>query len=116
MNPVRNSVMQKLNKNNNGISNGVRLALFFTKGVSLKLWKEVGNFDREIKPYKKLLNYFNDVYFLTYGKNEPKVEKIEVLPVSAFRKELKNIDIFKTNQLSGSWNAVIAKKSTVFCI
>ena len=86
-----------------------KLALFFTRGVSLKLWKKVGMFEREIKPYEKLSSYFEDIYFLSYGKNE-KLKGIKVLPVSGFRKELKDIDIFKTNQLSGSWNAVIAKK------
>ena len=88
----------------------MKLALFFTRGVSLKFWKEIGSFDREVKPYQKLLDYFDDIYFLTHGKNEPKLEKIKVLPVSCFRKELKDIDIFKTNQVSGSWNAVLAKK------
>jgi len=86
-----------------------KLALFFTRGVSLKLWKEVGMFDREVKPYRKLLNYFDDIYFLSYGQNE-RCENFKVLPVSGFRKELRNVDILKTNQLSGSWNAVIAKK------
>lgn len=87
-----------------------KLALFFTRGVSLKLWEKIGNLDREIKPYRKLLNYFDDIYFLTYGKNEQKRKGFKILPVSIFRKELRNIDVFKTNQVSGSWNAVIAKK------
>lgn len=89
----------------------MKLALFFTRGVSLEYWKkEIGSFDREIKPYKKLLDYFDDIYFLTYGKKEKDLEGIKVLPVSGFRKELKDVDILKTNQVSGSWNAVIAKK------
>lgn len=88
----------------------MKLALFFTHNVSLKLWKETGNLDREIKPYKELLNYFEKIYFLTYGKSEPEIKNINVLPVSIFRKDLKDIDIFKTNQLNGSWKAVIAKK------
>ncbi|MBU2544891.1 glycosyltransferase family 4 protein [Patescibacteria group bacterium] len=88
----------------------MKLALFFTRGASLKLWKETGNLDREIKPYKRLLDRFEKIYFLTYGKNESSLGNIKVLPVSPFRKELKDVDIFKTNQMSGSWNAVIAKK------
>ena len=88
----------------------MKLALFFTRGVSVELWKKVGMLDREIKPYKKLLSYFDEIYFLTYKKNEPKIEGIKILPVSAWRSELKDVDIFKTNQISGSWNAVLAKK------
>ena len=88
----------------------MKLALFFTHNVSLKFWKETGNLDREIKPYQKLLNYFEKIYFLTYGQNESDIDEIKVLPISIFRKELKDIDIFKTNQLNGSWKAVIAKK------
>jgi len=88
----------------------MKLALFFTKGVSLGIWEKVGNLDREVKPYKKLLDYFDEIYFLTYDNRSYLFEGIKVLPMSVFRKELKNIDIFKTNQMDGSWKAVIAKK------
>ncbi len=87
----------------------MKLALFFTHNVSLDFWKKTGNLDREIKLYEKLLNYFEKIYFLTYGQNES-LNEITVLPVSSFRKELKDVDIFKTNQMNGSWKAVIAKK------
>jgi len=87
----------------------MNLGLFFTNNVSLKIWEKTGNLNREIKPYKRLLSYFEKIYFFTYGKDEPKLENIEVLPANIFNKELKNIDVFKTNQLNGSWKAVIAK-------
>ena len=87
----------------------MNLGLFFTNNVSLKNWEKTGDLDRELKLYERLLSYFEKIYFFTYGKNEPKLENIEVLPVKIFNKELKNIDIFKTNQLNGSWKAVIAK-------
>ena len=93
----------------------MKLALFFTKGVSLRIWEKVGNLDREVKPYKKLLNYFNEIYFLTYDNKSYLFEGIKVLPMSVFRKELKNIDIFKTNQMYGSWKAVIAKIGRASC-
>lgn len=32
----------------------VTLTLFFTGGVSLKTWSEVGNLDRELELYKKI--------------------------------------------------------------
>lgn len=93
----------------------MKLALFFTTGVSLKTWEKVGSLAREIKPYQELAKYFDEIYFLTYGKDEPVLAslkgcEIRVLPASIFRKELKNIDIFKTNQINGSWKAVLAKK------
>jgi len=87
----------------------MKLGLFFTNNVSLKDWEKIGSLDREVKPYKKLLDYFEKIYFFTYGKNEPKLENIEVLPAGIFNKELKNIDVFKSNQMNGSWKAVIAK-------
>ena len=87
----------------------MNLGLFFTNNVSLKDWQKIGNLDREVKPYQRLLNYFDKIYFLTYGQDEPKLKGIEVLPAKIFNKEYRKIDIFKTNQLNGSWRAVIAK-------
>jgi glycosyltransferase involved in cell wall biosynthesis len=87
----------------------MRLGLFFTNNVSLRNWEKTGNLDREVKLYQRLSSYFEKIYFFTYGKNEPKLEGIEVLPAKIFNKELKNIDIFKTNQVNGSWKAVMAK-------
>ena len=106
-----------------------RLALFFTYKVSLKTWEGIGNFDREIKPYKELAKYFKEIYFFTYGDKEdlkyqyllpenikifPKKLKLPSIPYSLFlpllyRKELKNIDILKTNQMSGAWTVVLTK-------
>lgn len=87
----------------------MKLGLFFTNNVSLKSWEKIGNFSREIKPYKRLLGHFDKIFFLTYGKDEPLVPGIEILPASIFNKELKNIDVFKTNQINGSQKAVLAK-------
>jgi glycosyltransferase involved in cell wall biosynthesis len=88
----------------------MKLALFFTNNVSLESWQKTGNLDREVKPYQRLLNYFEKIYFLTYGNNEPEIKNIKVLPAIIFNKEFKKIDVFKTNQLNGSWKAVIAKR------
>ncbi len=107
----------------------MKLALFFTRGVSLKIWDEVGSLNREIKPYQRLAKYFDEIFFLTYG-NKDDFEyqnflpgNVKVLPNEwripsliysfllpfLYRKELKKADIFKTNQMHGSWAAVIAK-------
>jgi glycosyltransferase involved in cell wall biosynthesis len=105
------------------------LALFFTAGVSLKTWHDTGMIEREVAIYNRLSRYFKQIYFFTYGNRDDLefghylAENIRVIPargVSHFalysfllpfihRKILKNADIFKTNQMLGSWSAVIAK-------
>lgn len=107
----------------------MKLALFFTKGISLRIWEEVGHLDREIKPYQRLAKDFDKIFFLTYGgKDDLKYqnflpENIKILPNKwglpsflysfllpfFYWKELKNTYILKTNQMAGSWAAVIAK-------
>jgi len=105
------------------------LALFFTAGVSLKTWHDIGMIDREVAVYNELSKYFKHLYFFTYGDNDDLkfqhylTENITIVPsrytfnllLYSFMlpfihcKILKNIDIFKTNQMLGSWSAVIAK-------
>jgi glycosyltransferase involved in cell wall biosynthesis len=118
----------------------MELALFFTRGVSLKLWLDTGLFDREKQLYEEHLRrgYFRKVYWLTYGKKDAELAKqlklsgqldrrIEVLPMSYLfcgylgtllysflmpvihYARLSNCDILKTNQMDGSWSAVLAK-------
>ena len=48
----------------------MKLALFFTRGISLKIWEKVGNLNREIKLYKELTQYFDEIFFLTYESND----------------------------------------------
>lgn len=110
--------------------NSKKLALFFTVGISLQTWEKVGNIEREIKPYIKLAENYSEVYFFTYGDSEDEKiikkysNKIKVcykknkldnkiyslLIPFLYKKELKKIDVYKTNQMSGAWTAVIAKK------
>lgn len=105
-------------------------SLFFTRGISLKKWDEIGVLEREIKPYQKLAESFDAVYIFTYGgetdreyqklfpKNVFIVNKPKSIPVFLYsfifplihRNILKNVQIIKTNQMDGSWSAVIAKK------
>ena len=105
------------------------LALFFTKGMSLKDWYVKGIFYRELIIYKKLSEYFKKIYLFTYGNRDdlffqkflpknliviPKPFKISdflysiIFPL-LYIKILKNCDIVKTNQINGSWSALIAK-------
>jgi glycosyltransferase involved in cell wall biosynthesis len=104
------------------------LTLFFTYDISYKVWHTNGSADREINIYTKLLNHFDKVYFITYGKDDAKFQEylpknIIILPKKypvpnylysflihfAYRKEIKQSTWLKTNQILGSWSAILAK-------
>ena len=105
------------------------LAVFFTTGVSLKTWREIGMIDREVALYNELSRYFGRIYFFTYGGDEDLefrsylADNIKIVPKKCIsnnllysllipfihRKILKNVDILKTNQMMGAWSAVLAK-------
>lgn len=118
----------------------MKLALFFTCNVSLRLWIDTGLFEREKLLYEEYLrnNYLEKVYWLTYGNNDGAIANqlkaesrlhpdIIVLPMPRIfagkfgaliysllmpllhYRSLKTVDILKTNQMFGSWSAVIAK-------
>lgn len=118
----------------------MKLALFFTRNVSLEMWVDLGLFDREKRLYEEhlRLGHIKKVYWLTYGKNDValseklKIEKrlhpdIEILSMPycfsgkwgrllysflmpfIHQKVLKSITILKTNQMDGSWSAIITK-------
>jgi len=106
-----------------------KLALFFSYRVSLELWQNRGMLTRELKLYRELGKYFAKIYFITYGRNDFKFAdelrkfSIEVLYKKSklpnilysllsavyYRRELRECDYYKTNQMSGSWSAVVAK-------
>ncbi|MCD4832065.1 MAG: glycosyltransferase family 4 protein [Anaerohalosphaeraceae bacterium] len=119
----------------------MKLALFFTFGVSLKQWYDSGLLDREKLLYERLIDCgtVEKVFWLTYGTDDTRLAEklksqsklhnsIEVVPMSfgfnsfggkfAYsillpllkRKILKQADVLKTNQASGSWAAALAKK------
>ena len=105
------------------------LAVFFTAGVSLKTWHDIGMIDREVALYNELSRYFGRIYFFTYGGDEDLefrsylADNIKIVPKKCIsnnllysllipfihRKILKNVDILKTNQMMGAWSAVLAK-------
>ena len=118
----------------------MKLALFFTCNVSLKLWIDTGLFDREKLLYEEFLHrgYLERVYWLTYGNNDGVIANqlkaegrlhpdIIVLPMPRIfsgkfgaliysllmpllnYRSLKTVDILKTNQMFGSWSAVLTK-------
>ena len=112
------------------------ITLFFTYGVSLKTWAESGLLQREIRLYQELiLRYGIHVQFITYGDSrdhqwESDLQGIQLLPIYerlhrpplkilsllqslcipwVFRHELRQTDLFKTNQIWGGWVATLAK-------
>lgn len=114
----------------------MRITLFFTYGVSLKVWAESGLLQREVYLYRELMRKYNiEVQFITYGDStdrqwEAELKGITLLPVYErlpilrykllsifqsilipwyFRKEFKKTNILKTNQIWGSWVAVLVK-------
>ena len=43
------------------------LVLFFTRGMSLKTWGDIGLIDREVSLYRSLRPYMQNIKFITYG-------------------------------------------------
>ncbi len=110
------------------------MALFFSLGVSLETWHDIGMIDREVAIYNELSKYFKHIYFFTYGDDgdlkfkshlAPNITVVPqkfirhnmkysailysfMLPVIQ-RKILKHIDIFKTNQMTAAWSAALSK-------
>ena len=97
------------------------LGLFFTRGVSLKTWDMVGNLDREIAIYLRMIAAGNRVTFVTYGDsgdlkyserlqgigiacNEKglDLERYESYLPDIHGKMLQTLDLIKTNQTYGA--------------
>ncbi len=108
---------------------GKNLGFFMTMGVSLSEWQKVGMLSREIEPINLMAEYFNKVYFFTYGGEEDlkyknllkenveivyKKSKINnylysILMPFVNRRIIKKIDILKTNQMLGAHSALLSK-------
>lgn len=105
------------------------IVLFFSYKVSLKIWNDLGMITRESKTWEIFGASFRKVMFITYGDNEevklrnryfpgvhlfnnkwylhPIIYSI-FLPI-LIRKELLNADIYRVNQVSGAFPAIICK-------
>lgn len=112
-----------------------KLTLIFSYGVSLKTWHDSGFLSREVSYYEDLLKKGVKVQFLTYGDasdhDVPGVPSdIKILPIYEkktrpkskglaflnsllvpfrFKNEFSSSDILKSNQIWGSWVAVVGK-------
>jgi glycosyltransferase involved in cell wall biosynthesis len=113
----------------------MHLVLFFSYGVSLKTWAESGLLQREVQLYKELVQRDVEVTFITYGDEtdyqfQSELGSIRIAPYYAFshrphtrifrffhslllpwllKEVCRKATIFKTNQLWGSWNAILSK-------
>lgn len=106
----------------------MKLVLFFTRGISLRVWDTIGSLDREIALYRELAQRVERIYFLTYGdaseqqyqtRLPPNVELLTnrwrlptllyslLIPI-LYRRELGSAAIYKTNQMDGAWSALLA--------
>jgi len=105
-----------------------KLILFFSRGISLKIWANTGLLDREVEIYKRLLSRVDEISFLTYGDKDDlhlasELEGIDILPnrwnlpndvfsilaPMLYRREMAAASLFKTHQMNGWWAAGIAK-------
>lgn len=106
----------------------MKLALFFTEGMSLKIWHELGVLQRDSLLYEKLCAAGHDVYFISYGRADdadylPPHSPIKLLtrPQGMGLREyswglhrvhrdiLKNVDVIKSHQVKGARYASYAK-------
>ena len=113
----------------------MKITLFFTYNVSLSDWKNAGILSRELEIYKYIYKKYNVRFnLITYGDKEDlellDLDGIKIFPVYTrvkfsdnkyinifksftipfiFRDIIKDSGILKTNQLKGSWVAIISK-------
>tara|TARA_Y100000816_G_C26106648_1_gene588332 strand:- start:3239 stop:4348 length:1110 start_codon:yes stop_codon:yes gene_type:complete len=114
----------------------MHIILFFTYGISLKDWDESGILNREIELYKSLSKNRNTKFtFVTYGDKEDLnysniLDDLNIIPIYSLidkskykilnffksliiskklSKIISNPTYLKTNQLNGSWVAMLIK-------
>ncbi len=114
----------------------MNVAVFFTYNISLVNWIDLGIYSREMQIYKNISESSEANFtFLTFGDKQDLLIKdhlfnYEIIPIYnkikktktkslnflktlilpfKLKKDLKNIDLIKTNQLNGAWSAIILK-------
>jgi len=111
------------------LKDSMHLALFFSRGVSLKTWAKIGSLEREIALYLRLKEKGVRVSFVTYGgpsdlQYQEQLGEIKILnnkynlPLQWYErmlpllhgKSLLEANIFKTNQINGGDLAMRAAK------
>lgn len=100
---------------------GRGLALFFTRGVSLRTWDELGSLERETALYRRLRAHLDGVTFIIYGGPEEadyagRLPGIDIccnrqrLPLDEYaaaipdlhRPAFQGAPVLKTNQMPGA--------------
>lgn len=107
----------------------MRLAVFFSRGMSLEGWRRAGILDRELALYRAMRPSLEQLMFVTYGDARDIAlardvfPDVDILPnldgwspnrysVCAWwrhRRALQGATALKTNQINGAWAAVLAK-------
>ena len=113
----------------------MKIGVFFTFNTSLKKWHDYGMLDREVALYRRLAQEGYTVTFFTYGDQsdydyQEKCGPVRIVPMYALLKNPRHSllryfhsltipfrlkedfvspDIYKTNQMWGSWVPAIAK-------
>lgn len=103
------------------------IAVFFTHGVSLKLWDQRGMFSREVRFYQALVEQTEEIWFFTYGHDddvykEQLGENIRIFPKRhhvpdilygmllpfCFWKDLRRVRLLRIHQMAGAIPALLA--------
>ena len=113
----------------------MKIGVFFTFNTSLKKWHEYGMIDREVALYRQLAEHGHEVIFFTYGDHsdydyQEKCGPVRIVPMYArlknprrsllrylhsftlpfrLKEDFVAPDIYKTNQMWGSWVPGLAK-------
>lgn len=117
----------------------ITITLFFTSGLSLKTWSDLGMLDREMAIYRRLSKKCREVNIITYGERNDKLfgrdfPGINILPARWLENpnrlagklllkyflRIYRSDVLKTNQILGSevpiWlKKMLGKKLVVRC-
>lgn len=103
------------------------IAVFFTHGVSLELWKQRGMFSREVQFFEALAKQTGEIWFFTYGKDDARFQKhvgdrIKIFPKCLpvpnllygllfpflYWKDLRSVRLVRIHQMAGAIPALIA--------
>lgn len=110
----------------------IKICVIHSFNMSFEKWRKYGHFSREVKFYKELSKKRFEISFISYGPKDNKkdLEKynFDIINLSNFniknniiiffysiyllfknKEKIKNIDFFKTNQLSSSYLAILIK-------
>ena len=113
----------------------MKIGVFFTFNTSLQKWHEYGMIDREVALYRRLAEEGHEVTFFTYGDHsdydyQEKCSPVRIVPMYALlqnprrsltrylhsftipfrlKEDFVSPDIYKTNQMWGSWVPGVAK-------